>query len=140
MYGESYYCNTNIVACTFPIPTAKANKNSDTAKQSVNIRFGKRTSFCFRCGFVLPSLCLRSESAHRDYRMMGLETDLQRIYNGPTTDLPISLRFPTRKSDKKIPTLPNIIRNRQFESVGMILRYQNRAIYFLSPTIRNFFQ
>ena len=84
------------------IPTAKVNKNSDTAKQSVNIRFGKQTSFAS----VVGSFCLRSESAHRDYRMMGLETDLQRTYNGLTTDLPISLRFPTRKATKN-PTLPN---------------------------------
>ena len=58
MYGESYYCNTNIVAYTFPIPTAKVNNNSDTAKQSVNIRFGKQTSFAS----VVGSFCLRSES------------------------------------------------------------------------------
>ena len=68
--------------------------------------------------------------------MMGLETDLQRIYNGPTHKPPLS---DTEKAEKKFPHY-QIIRNRQFESVGMILRCQNRAIYFLSPTIRNFFQ
>ena len=38
-------------------------------------------SVCY--AFVLPSLCLRSESAPRT---IG-RTDLQRTYNGPRTDL-----------------------------------------------------
>ena len=36
-----------------------------------------------RCAFVVPSLCLRSESAPRT---IG-STDLERTYNGPGTDL-----------------------------------------------------
>ena len=41
------------------------------------------TMSCLRYAFVLPSLCLRFRFAPID----GASTDLQRIYNGPTTEL-----------------------------------------------------
>ena len=41
------------------------------------------TMSCLRYAFVVPSLCLRFRFAPID----GASTDLQRIYNGPTTEL-----------------------------------------------------
>ena len=57
------------------------NKKSNTTNDIT----GKRRRY--RPAFALPSLYLRSKSAHRDYRMMGLGTDLQRTWNGIRTEL-----------------------------------------------------
>ena len=64
---EMRYANAKFLIYCYPLPV--------TARVEMLM--------CLRYAFVLPSFCLRFRFAPID----GASTDLQRIYNGPGTDL-----------------------------------------------------